>query len=59
MNLKSKLFLDHLTDRSSDLFRECLEDLLFVVINSDMGGLQMLYVDQHLKWITQCHCEKV
>lgn len=59
MNLEAKLFLNSLAYGSSDFFRKSLEDLLFVVINSNMGRLQMLNIDQHLKWICQCYSEEV
>jgi hypothetical protein len=59
MNLEAKLFLNSLAYGSSNFFRKGLEDLLFVVIDGNMGRLQMFNIDQHLKWICQCYSEEI
>jgi len=59
MNLEAKLFLNSLAYGSSNFFRKGLEDLLFVVINSNMGRLQMLNIDQHLKRICQRYSKEI
>jgi hypothetical protein len=59
MNLEAKLFLNSLAYGSSNFFRKGLEDLLFVVIDGNMGRLQMFNIDQHLKWICQCYSKEI
>jgi hypothetical protein len=59
MNLEAKLFLNSLAYGSSYFFRKGLKNLLFIVINGKMGRLQMLNIDQHLKWICQCYSEEI
>lgn len=59
MDLESE-FLLYLSANGSDYVgSECRVDLLLVVVNGRLGGVQMLDVDQHVEWVVQCHEEVV
>jgi len=59
MDLESQFFFDHLAHRCGYLFCECLIDLLFVIVDSDVWRFQVLDVDQHIKGVAECHGKEV
>jgi len=59
MNLEPDVFFDPPADRLDDLVLKALEYLFLIVVDGDVGSLEMLDVPKHLEGIIEGHKEVV